>query len=232
MAIGFSGAGMTANDVIRILDLAPHPEGGYFRETYRDPQTHENGRSIKTLIYFLLGAGDAVLVAQILGRLEHAARNRVVPAAGGHPAPGESVVHPNPATSSAPTHIGGVEGDVAHTLCAAGHHHVVDTGRNLHAGVDHRLQSRSAATVDLHSARRDRQSGVQGHHSAEPRRLRIGVAVPEDDVLHSHRRDPGAVKESGQRGNSEVNHAEALEHSAVAADRGSDRLTDHDGSGH
>jgi hypothetical protein len=27
---------LTADDVIRLLDLKPHPEGGYFRETFRD----------------------------------------------------------------------------------------------------------------------------------------------------------------------------------------------------
>lgn len=58
MSNAFSGAGMSASDVVRVLDLAPHPEGGWFRETYRDPQTNEDGRSIKTLIYFLLGVGD------------------------------------------------------------------------------------------------------------------------------------------------------------------------------
>jgi predicted cupin superfamily sugar epimerase len=58
MATAFQGAGMSAADVVRILDLSPHPEGGFYRETYRDPQTDANGRSIKTLIYFLLGAGD------------------------------------------------------------------------------------------------------------------------------------------------------------------------------
>ncbi len=28
---------MQAEAVIRALDLAPHPEGGHFRETFRDP---------------------------------------------------------------------------------------------------------------------------------------------------------------------------------------------------
>ena len=58
MAISFPSGPMSAADVVRMLDLSPHPEGGYYRETYRDPQTSESGRSIKTLIYFLLGTGD------------------------------------------------------------------------------------------------------------------------------------------------------------------------------
>lgn len=47
----------TADEVIRLLKLQPHPEGGYFRETYRDPDTCD-GRSVSTAIYFLLKAGE------------------------------------------------------------------------------------------------------------------------------------------------------------------------------
>ena len=48
---------LTADDVIRLLGLAPHPEGGHFRETFRDP--HEiGGRAASTAIYFLLAAGE------------------------------------------------------------------------------------------------------------------------------------------------------------------------------
>lgn len=48
---------MNANDIIAHLRLEPHPEGGFYRETYRDTQT-QNGRSVSTAIYFLLRAGD------------------------------------------------------------------------------------------------------------------------------------------------------------------------------
>jgi predicted cupin superfamily sugar epimerase len=54
-------ASLTAADVIRLLDLKPHPEGGHFRETFRDaPQPHapENGRAASTAIYFLLARGE------------------------------------------------------------------------------------------------------------------------------------------------------------------------------
>jgi uncharacterized protein len=47
----------SADDVIRLLDLAPHPEGGFFRETWRDAPSH-GGRGSGTAIYFLLRAGD------------------------------------------------------------------------------------------------------------------------------------------------------------------------------
>ena len=50
---------MTADEIIQLLDLEPHPEGGYFRETHRDVVTLDNGRSCATAIYFLLKKGQA-----------------------------------------------------------------------------------------------------------------------------------------------------------------------------
>ncbi len=44
-----------ADALIARLDLKPHPEGGYFRETYRDANP---GRAHSTAIYFLLKAGE------------------------------------------------------------------------------------------------------------------------------------------------------------------------------
>ena len=44
---------LSAADVIRLLDLRPHPEGGHYRETFRDARTVE-GRAVSTAIYFLL----------------------------------------------------------------------------------------------------------------------------------------------------------------------------------
>jgi predicted cupin superfamily sugar epimerase len=49
---------LSADDVIRLLDLKPHPEGGHFRETFRDPRTIEGGRAASTAIYFLLKRGE------------------------------------------------------------------------------------------------------------------------------------------------------------------------------
>ena len=57
---------MTADDVIRALELQPHPvEGGFFRETYRSAATlpasalpaHNAERSVSTAIYYLLKPG-------------------------------------------------------------------------------------------------------------------------------------------------------------------------------
>ena len=46
-----------AETVIHLLDLKPHPEGGHFRETFRDPRAVD-GRSVSTAIYFLLARGE------------------------------------------------------------------------------------------------------------------------------------------------------------------------------
>ena len=48
----------TAAGIIARLNLAPHPEGGHFRETFRDPRTDAAGRPLSTAIYFLLAAGE------------------------------------------------------------------------------------------------------------------------------------------------------------------------------
>ena len=44
-----------ADRLIELLDLKPHPEGGHFRETFRDGNP---GRAYSTAIYFLLKAGE------------------------------------------------------------------------------------------------------------------------------------------------------------------------------
>jgi predicted cupin superfamily sugar epimerase len=49
---------LAAADIIRLLDLKPHPEGGHFRETFRDPRTIDGRRAASTAIYFLLAAGE------------------------------------------------------------------------------------------------------------------------------------------------------------------------------
>lgn len=51
---------LTASEVIRLLDLGQHPEGGYFRETFRDAEP-AGRRGYSTAIYFLLKAGERSL---------------------------------------------------------------------------------------------------------------------------------------------------------------------------
>ncbi len=50
-----------AAEIIRALGLAPHPEGGHYRETFRDTATlvaHDAARGASTAIYYLLQAGE------------------------------------------------------------------------------------------------------------------------------------------------------------------------------
>jgi predicted cupin superfamily sugar epimerase len=48
----------TAAEIIARLQLTPHPEGGHFRETFRDSRCDADGRSASTAIYFLLARGE------------------------------------------------------------------------------------------------------------------------------------------------------------------------------
>jgi hypothetical protein len=51
-------AALTAADVIALLDLKPHPEGGHYIQTFRDARTIGEGRAASTAIYFLLARGE------------------------------------------------------------------------------------------------------------------------------------------------------------------------------
>ncbi|MFZ2155645.1 MAG: cupin domain-containing protein [Bradyrhizobium sp.] len=48
----------TAAEIIARLELKPHPEGGHYRETFRDTRVDADGRSASTAIYFLLARGE------------------------------------------------------------------------------------------------------------------------------------------------------------------------------
>lgn len=48
---------MDAEAIIKTLGLQPHPEGGWYAETYRDADP-DGGRARSTAIYFLLKAGE------------------------------------------------------------------------------------------------------------------------------------------------------------------------------
>ena len=49
--------GLPAEAVIEALSLAPHPEGGFFRETWRD-RPADGSRGVGTAIHFLLRDGE------------------------------------------------------------------------------------------------------------------------------------------------------------------------------
>ena len=48
----------TARQLIAALGLRPHPEGGHYRETFRDSRLDADGRPISTAILFLLDVGE------------------------------------------------------------------------------------------------------------------------------------------------------------------------------
>lgn len=49
--------GLAARQIIARLDLAPHPEGGHYRETWRDTPS-DGARGSGTAIYYLLQGGE------------------------------------------------------------------------------------------------------------------------------------------------------------------------------
>lgn len=53
-------SGLSAEEVVRLLGLASHPEGGFYRETFRDDghPAGTNGRGTSTAIYYLLREGE------------------------------------------------------------------------------------------------------------------------------------------------------------------------------
>lgn len=48
---------MTAAHIIELLGMRPHPEGGHYVETFRQPASN-GSRDLSTAIYFLLQAGE------------------------------------------------------------------------------------------------------------------------------------------------------------------------------
>jgi predicted cupin superfamily sugar epimerase len=49
----------SAAEIIARLELQPHPEGGHYRETFRDTRVDTSGRALSTAIYFLWRAASA-----------------------------------------------------------------------------------------------------------------------------------------------------------------------------
>ena len=68
----------SAAEIIARLELRPHPEGGHYRETFRDSRVDAGGRSRSSAIYFLLARGecDRGITRRNLGN-EHVERRQV-----------------------------------------------------------------------------------------------------------------------------------------------------------
>ena len=59
---------LTVQELIDLLELLPHPEGGYYKETFRSPGTTAKGdRNLMTAIYFLLTSEDVSRFHRIIG---------------------------------------------------------------------------------------------------------------------------------------------------------------------
>lgn len=56
MSHGAIVTAMTASQVIGLLGLEPHPEGGWYRQNFAD-RSDNSGRPLSTAIYFLLEGG-------------------------------------------------------------------------------------------------------------------------------------------------------------------------------
>ncbi|MBM3653305.1 MAG: cupin domain-containing protein, partial [Alphaproteobacteria bacterium] len=49
---------LSTQEIVRLLDLTPHPEGGFYRQTFRDSRTIDGTRAASTAIYYLLPEGE------------------------------------------------------------------------------------------------------------------------------------------------------------------------------
>ena len=56
--VGSAAGELSGAEIVRLLDLRPHPEGGHFRETFRDPDPAGDRRGHSTAIFYLLAAGE------------------------------------------------------------------------------------------------------------------------------------------------------------------------------
>jgi hypothetical protein len=56
--LALSAPNLSAAEIIRLLDLKPHPEGGHFREVFRDARLVDGARAASTVIYFLLARDE------------------------------------------------------------------------------------------------------------------------------------------------------------------------------
>ncbi len=58
-----------AATVVQLLGLRPHPEGGWFRETFRDA-AGDGGRAASTAIFYLLQAGQVSAWHRVVDAVE------------------------------------------------------------------------------------------------------------------------------------------------------------------
>ena len=174
----------------------------------------------------LLVARNRVLAAEVLGRLDHPARHRVVDAAGGDPPADQAVLEHRATGAGSPAQRRRVELGLAHALGAAGEHEVGGAGLNLHARLDHRLQPGAAAAVDLEAWHVDRQPRIERRHAAERGRLTVRITLTQQHVVDLVAPEARARDQLLDHGRRERRHADLPEHAAETANRRPERLAD------
>jgi predicted cupin superfamily sugar epimerase len=65
-----TASSVQAGEIIALLDLERHPEGGWYRQTFRDEAVGADGRAASTAIYFLLEAGQESRWHRVRGSVE------------------------------------------------------------------------------------------------------------------------------------------------------------------
>ena len=122
----------------------------------------------------------------------------------------------------------GVVLDLGHRLGSAGHHDVRRSGGDLAGGVQHGLEPRPAATVELQPGHAGAQPCVEGRDPADRRVLAVGIAVAEHDVVDVPLLQGGTTDQLGQQAGRQVDRAEGGECAALSSDGSADGLADHD----
>ena len=121
----------------------------------------------------LRGPLDRIVAADVLRRLEHPAPHGVPGSAGGDPRASETILQARAAPAYSPAQLGRVELDLAHALDAPGDDQLGGPRLHLQACVDHGLQRRAAAAIDLHTRNLHPQSCVERGHPADRRSLSV-----------------------------------------------------------
>ena len=107
----------------------------------------------------------------------------MVAATGGFTGPVETIQQGDTTLADTGAQPEGVVLDVGHRFRTAGDHDAGRAGGDLPRGVQHRLQARAAAAVDLQTGHPGAEAGVQRRDPTDGGRFAVGVAVAEDDVV-------------------------------------------------
>ena len=177
--------------------------------------------------FVLRRAADLIVPAQVLGRLDHAARNRVELAARRIATAREAIMQHQAFALDIPAHIDGEERRVRHAFGPARNDKIIRAGRYLHHAIDHGLKAGAAAPVDLVAAGRGCQAGIERHHPAECRRFHGRIALRKQAVLDSLRRQLRARHQFTDDMARHIVRMDRLERAAKAADCRANRLADY-----